>query len=209
MSANSTNKKIIVLISGNGSNLQALIDSCKNNQITGADIVQVISSKPNVYGLERAQKAQIPTHVHSLKEYKAAGKTRKDFDHDLADHIQKLKPDLIVLAGWMLILGPDFVSKFEGKLINLHPSLPGDIIGAHAIDRAYEEAKAGKRTETGIMVHYVIAEVDEGKPIASRKVPILENDSLEALEERIHRAEHELLPEATRMVLEGTAPSFK
>ena len=201
-------KRIVVLISGNGSNLQALIDACANNQIPGK-IIHVISSKPDVLGLQRAQAANIPTYVQSLKTYKSQNKTRQDFDKDLADYIETLKPDLIVLAGWMVILGKEFVELFKGKLINLHPSLPGDIIGANAIERAYQEAKDGQRTSTGIMVHYVIPQVDEGAPIATRSIPILEDDTIDSLNERIHKAEHELLPIATRQVLEGTAPPFK
>ncbi|OMJ28267.1 Phosphoribosylglycinamide formyltransferase [Smittium culicis] len=103
----------------------------------------------------------------------------------------------------MLILSPEFVDAFSRKLINLHPALPGDIEGAHAIDRAYEEFLAGKREYTGVMVHHVVAQVDRGEPILSEKVTIQKGDTLEDLENRIHAVEHILLPKAVTKLLES------
>ncbi|KAJ1669279.1 phosphoribosylglycinamide formyltransferase, partial [Spiromyces aspiralis] len=122
-------RNIVVLISGSGTNLQALIDAAPS---FNARITHVISSKSSAHGLHRATKAGIPTHVHSMLKYKTPNQRitleqRQKFDMDLGDFIEKLNPDLIVLAGWMLILGKEFVHRFEGKIINLHPSLPGDI----------------------------------------------------------------------------------
>ncbi|KAI7834614.1 formyl transferase [Kickxella alabastrina] len=198
-------KKIVVLISGSGSNLQALIDAEQKGELGCGKITLVVSNKKNAYGLTRASNASIPTFVQTLKQYKDAGKTREDFDHDLAQHIERTEaPDLIVLAGWMHILSPAFIDMFRGRIINLHPALPGELDGAHAIDRAYEEFKEGKRLSTGVMVHYVIPEVDKGKPIMTQVIPCVEGDTLEDLENRIHAAEHQILPRAVKQVLAGS-----
>ncbi|KAJ2151927.1 phosphoribosylglycinamide formyltransferase, partial [Coemansia sp. RSA 560] len=158
-------KQIVVLISGSGSNLQALIDA-QQQDCLGGHISLVVSNKKRAYGLTRAANADIPTAVRTLKEYRDAGKSREDFDRDLAEFIASdYAPDLIVLAGWMHILSPAFIDRFRGRIINLHPALPGELDGAHAIDRAYVEFKAGSRSRTGVMVHYVIPEVDKGAPI--------------------------------------------
>ncbi|KAJ1942555.1 phosphoribosylglycinamide formyltransferase, partial [Linderina macrospora] len=189
-------KQIVVLISGNGSNLQALIDAEQQNQL-GGHISLVVSNKKSAYGLERAAKASIPTHTRTLKSYKDQGKTREDFDRELAEYIAaEYSPDLVVLAGWMHILSPGFIDKFRGKIINLHPALPGELEGAHAIDRAFEEFQQGKRQRTGVMVHFVIPEVDKGEPILTQEIPCVEGDTLENLEDRIHAVEHQILPKA-------------
>ncbi|KAJ2613643.1 phosphoribosylglycinamide formyltransferase [Coemansia sp. RSA 1365] len=195
-------KNIVVLISGSGSNLQALINAEAKGQL-GGRISLVVSNKKAAYGLVRAAEANIPTLVRTLKEYKDNGKSREDYDRDLAAHIEATQtPDLIVLAGWMHILSPAFIDQFRDKIINLHPALPGELDGAHAIDRAYEEFKAGTRTRTGIMVHHVIPEVDKGDPILTMEIPCVAGDTLETLEERIHAAEHQILPRAVRLVLQ-------
>ncbi|KAJ1732718.1 phosphoribosylglycinamide formyltransferase [Coemansia sp. Benny D160-2] len=195
-------KKIVVLISGSGTNLQALIDAEKQG-VLGGKITLVVSNKKAAYGLTRAADAGIPTFIQTLKEYRDSGKSREDFDCDLAKHIASTQtPDLVVLAGWMHILSPAFINFFSGKIINLHPALPGELDGAHAIDRAYSEFVDGQRTETGVMVHYVIPEVDKGEPILTQKVPCVEGDSLEDLENRIHAVEHQILPKAVKLVLD-------
>ncbi|KAJ1854705.1 phosphoribosylglycinamide formyltransferase [Coemansia sp. RSA 1822] len=200
-------KQIVVLISGSGSNLQALIDA-QQQDCLGGHISLVVSNKKNAYGLTRAANADIPTAVRTLKEYRDAGKSREDFDRDLAEFIvSDYAPDLIVLAGWMHILSPAFIDRFRGRIINLHPALPGELDGAHAIDRAYDEFKAGSRSRTGVMVHYVIPEVDKGAPILVEEIPCKEGDSLEDLENRIHAVEHHILPKAVKLVLSGNAKS--
>ncbi|KAJ2849665.1 phosphoribosylglycinamide formyltransferase [Coemansia brasiliensis] len=197
-------KNIIVLISGSGSNLQALINAEQQGKL-GGHISLVVSNKKAAYGLVRAANASIPTTVRSLKQYKDAGKSREDYDRDLAEFIASHDPDLIVLAGWMHILSPAFIDRFPNKIINLHPALPGELDGAHAIERAYDEFKAGTRTRTGVMVHYVIPEVDKGSPILIEQVPCMDDDSLEDLESRIHSVEHEILPKAVKHVLQSSA----
>ena len=193
---------IAVLISGNGSNLQALIDAIQSKQLD-ASIQLVISNSSKAYGLQRAVQAGIPTLVQTLKSYRDLGKSRTEFDLDLAaklkSHFNGL-PNLIVLAGFMHILSPEFLEQFP-HVINLHPALPGAFDGIKAIERAYEAFHQGSITETGVMVHKVIPEVDRGEVVLVEKVPIYEKDTLHDLEERIHQVEHVLIVKATQKIL--------
>ena len=198
---------IAVLISGSGSNLQALIDATQTGKLR-AKIVAVCSNRKAAYGLERAAKAGIPTRTFSLKQFKDQGKTRVDFDVYLAKTIQEeYNPDLVVLAGFMHIVSPEFLSFFPRQnIMNLHPALPGQFDGAHAIERAFEAYKQGQIKHTGVMVHKVIADVDRGQVILERSIPIEEKDTLEDLETRIHSIEHEIIVEgAQKFVDELTA----
>jgi phosphoribosylglycinamide formyltransferase len=201
--ANDTLPTIVVLISGSGSNLQALIDATQNGQLK-ANISGVISNRQKAYGLERARQAGIPTESVSLKRFKDDGKTREDFDDAVALLIaEKYRPDLVVLAGWMHILSPRFLAHFpRNNVMNLHPALPGQFDGAHAIDRAFEAFQQGQIKETGIMVHKVIADVDRGQVILQQPVPILEADTLATLEDRIHTAEHQIIVRGAQAFLD-------
>ncbi|KAI8639068.1 phosphoribosylglycinamide formyltransferase [Parasitella parasitica] len=193
---------IVVLISGSGTNLQALIDATQDGRLKGK-IIAVISNRKNAFGLERAKKAGIPTRTFSLKQFKDQGKTRVDFDVHVATTIQtEYRPDLVILAGWMHILSPEFLSYFNDNVMNLHPALPGQFDGAHAIDRAFEAYQKGEIKNTGIMVHKVIPDVDRGQVILQREVPIEEQDTLEDLENRIHKFEHELIVEGAQVFLD-------
>lgn len=208
MSSAETNdkKKIVVLISGSGTNLQALIDaSQKEGSVLNkqASIVSVISNRTKAFGLERASKAGIPTKVLTLAAAKKEGKTREQFDQELVQIISDYKPDLVVLAGFMHILSADFLDRLNKPIINLHPALPGEFDGAHAIDRAFEAFKEGKTTHTGVMVHWVTKVVDGGKPIITRKIDIEANETLESLETKIHTIEHKIIVEATELVITG------
>jgi phosphoribosylglycinamide formyltransferase len=199
-------KKIAVLISGNGSNLQALIDATINKTLL-AEISVVVSNSSKAYGLQRASDHHIKTVVQTLKSFKDQGKTRLDYDLELvkvikSHFVEESGPDLIVLAGFMHILSKEFIDAFPQRIINLHPALPGAFDGAHAIDRAFEAFQKGEISETGIMVHYVIPEVDRGQVILVQKIPILEKDTLEALETRIHQEEHKLIVGAVKKVLD-------
>lgn len=187
--------RLVVLISGGGSNLQAIIDAIQNQHLN-AEIVLVVSNRKNAYGLERAQSAGIETRYIPLKPYKTAGKTREEYDADLAALVQGYSPDLIVLAGWMHILTSPFLEAFPNQVINLHPALPGSFPGTHAIERAYEAYQAGEIERSGIMVHYVIPEVDAGEVIIKAEVPILPVDSLDDFEARMHTTEHRLIVKA-------------
>lgn len=181
--------KIVVLISGNGSNLQAIIDAIKEGKLA-AEICAVISNKKDAFGLERARQAGIPTlYFPKFKEV-----TREEYDAQLAKAVLQYEPDWIVLAGWMRILGMNFLQNFPNRVINLHPALPNTFPGTHAIERAYEAYLRGEIDCTGVMVHLVPDEgVDVGPVLAQSQVIIQSNDTLEELEKRIHQVEHLLL----------------
>ncbi|KAF9276327.1 hypothetical protein BGZ68_010083, partial [Mortierella alpina] len=180
----------------------ALIDAIANGSLI-AEIPLVISNRSKVFGLERAEKAGIPTKVLALKPYTTAGKTRSEYDADLAQLIVAAKPDLVVLAGFMHILSPAFLDQFPTTpLINLHPALPGQFDGARAIERAFEAYQKGEIKHTGVMVHRVIQEVDGGEPLLVKEVEIKPEDDLAALQERIHSVEHKLLVQGAALVLE-------
>lgn len=193
-------KRLVVMISGSGTNLQALIDACASGALD-ARIAAVVSNRADAYGLDRAGQAGVPTVTFPLTSYRRAGRLRRDYDADLAGLVAAFQPDLIVLAGWMLVLSPAFLNRFPQRVINLHPALPGQFPGTHAIERAYNAFQRGEIDHTGVMVHWVIPEIDAGDVIASAAVNIRPDDTLEDLEARIHAAEHRLIVEATRLAL--------
>ncbi|KAI5849393.1 formyl transferase [Morchella snyderi] len=201
---------ILVLISGSGSNLQALIDATTSTPpLLPAKITHVISNRKAAYGLTRAANAGIPTTCYNLLPYKKAYPTteaaREAYDRDLAAHILKHSPDIVVCAGWMHILSPTCLGPLQEAgvdIINLHPALPGCFDGAGAIERAFEAWGRGEVDKTGVMVHHVITAVDRGTPIVVREVPFVEGDTLERVEERIHAVEHVEIVNATRIALE-------
>ncbi len=195
--------RLVVLISGSGSNLQALIDAVATGTLA-AEIVAVFSNRKAAYGLQRAAGAGIETHYVPFKPYKDANKTREEYDFDLSARVAPYLPDLIVLAGWMHVLSPAFLNVFPDSVINLHPALPGEFVGTHAIERAYEAFQTGEITRTGCMIHYVIPEVDAGPVIGTIEVPIYQTDTLEALQERMHTAEHELIVQCVSDVLQSS-----
>jgi formyltetrahydrofolate-dependent phosphoribosylglycinamide formyltransferase len=192
--------RLVVLISGSGTNLQAIIDAI-DGKILDAKIALVVSNRKAAYGLVRAEQAHIPTLYFPLKPYAELG--RNVYDHDLAAQIKAYDPDLIVLAGWMHVLSTEFLTKFPQQVINLHPALPGQFAGIDAIERSYEAYQRGEVQHAGCMVHYVIPEVDAGDVIAKAVVPITQEDTLESFEARLHEAEHRLLVESIRLVLSG------
>ncbi len=194
--------RIVVLISGGGTNLQALIDAI-NAGVLEAEICLVVSNRKEAYGLERAKNAKFETLYAPLKLYRDAGKSREEYDADLASSIAKFQPDLIVQAGWMHILSSAFLEQFPRRVINLHPALPGEFDGANAIVRAWEAHKNTGLERTGAMIHWVIPKVDAGEVIISREVEFLENDTLNSFEARLHSVEHQLIVEGTRRALES------
>ena len=186
--------RLVVLVSGNGSNLQAILDSCESG-ILAAEVVAVVSNKHSVKALERAESAGVPAVVVSA----VAGETRAEYDTRLTSVVSSFMPDFVVLAGYMRILSMEFLSWFPGQVVNLHPSLPGDIVGVGAIEKAYAEFQSGIRDHSGVMVHFVPDEgVDSGPVLASARVEIAPNDTLEIFEEKMHRQEHQLLVEVLR-----------
>ncbi|MDM7322656.1 MAG: phosphoribosylglycinamide formyltransferase [Gammaproteobacteria bacterium] len=184
--------RIVVLISGHGSNLQALIDAEQRNELGGGHIVAVFSNRANAFGLERARKAGIPTGVLSHKDFPA----REDFDAALMERIDAYRPDLVVLAGFMRILTPAFVHHYAGRLINIHPSLLPKYPGMNTHARAIAAGDA----EHGATVHFVTEGVDEGPMILQGRVPVLPDDTPETLQQRVHAIEHQIYPEAVRML---------
>lgn len=191
--------RLVVLISGSGTNLQAIIDAIAAKTLD-AEIALVISNRKAAYGLARAEQAAIPTLYFPLKPYAEAG--REAYDRDLAEQVKRYVPDLIVLAGWMHIFSPEFLNLFPKQMINLHPALPGQFAGAHAIERTFEAYQRGEVQHGGCMVHYVIPEVDAGEVIAQAVVQFRPEDTLESFEARLHAAEHQLLVDSIRQVIE-------
>lgn len=204
---------ITVLISGSGTNLQALIDACGIAPLQDAQITHVISNKKEAFGLTRAQKASIPTAYHNLvaggykKKYpQDIAKAREDYDVDLAKMISQNDPkaDLVVCAGWMHILSPRFIDALKAAnipIINLHPALPGQFDGANAIGRAWDAYQKGDIVATGVMIHYVISEVDRGEPIITEEVECRDCNAESELEEKIHKVEWKLIVQGTANAL--------
>ncbi len=189
-------KRIAVLISGSGSNLQAMIDAQQANKLSG-EIVAVVSNRPNVLGLERAEKAGIAAITLDHKTFDS----REAFDTALTKKIDHYKPDLVVLAGFMRILTPEFVNHYTGRLLNIHPSLLPKYPGLNTHQRAIE---AGD-TEHGATVHFVTPELDGGPPIVQGKITIESEDTPDRLQQRIHTIEHKIYPLAVRWCCEGKA----
>lgn len=182
-------KSLVVLVSGNGSNLQAILDASTQGRLH-ARVVAVISNKKDAFALERACAAGIPAQA----VVKDAAQTREEYDHVLAEVVSVHQPAFVVLAGWLRVLTPTFLDRFAGKVINLHPALPGTFPGLHAIERAWDAYRAGQITHTGVMIHRVVdAGVDDGPVLATHVVDIRPEDSLPSLEARVHEVEHRLL----------------
>jgi len=185
---------VVVLVSGGGTNLQAFIDAAAEGRLD-IEIRAVISNRPDAYGLERAAAAGIP---NACIEHRAFA-TREDFDAALADAIDDYRPDLVILAGFMRILSPAFVTRFEGRILNIHPSLLPRHPGLNTHQRALD---AGDEWH-GVTVHFVSAELDGGPPILQARVPVLEGDDAESLAARVLAVEHHIYPEAVRLIQSG------
>jgi phosphoribosylglycinamide formyltransferase-1 len=186
-------KSIVVLVSGNGSNLQAIIDACKT-QITGGRVTAVFSNKADVYALERAKKADAGAHFLDPKAFD----TRDAFDQQLMKQIDEYRPDVIVLAGYMRILSGEFVRHYMGRMINIHPSLLPKYPGLNTYQRAIH---AGDE-EHGTSVHFVTEQLDGGPVILQAKVPIFDEDNVETLTERVQTQEHKIYPMVVKWLVE-------
>lgn len=194
--------RFVVLVSGNGSNLQALLDAIAAGTVN-ASIVLVLSSDPEAFALKRAEAAGIPSialpYIRDPRIDKEA--SRVAFETRLSDEISARDPDYIFLLGWMRILGMTFIGRFPGKIVNLHPALPGCFPGTHAIERAWEACARGELSETGVMTHYVPDQlVDAGPVILSEKVIVRAGETLADFERRMHETEHELVIKTARML---------
>jgi len=197
--------RLVILISGNGSNLQAILDACASGELA-ATVVSVISNKADVYGLTRARSAG----VEAIYFDKLENESRRDYDARLAAYLTTCLPDYVILAGWMRLLTSAFLDHFPNRVINLHPALPGMFPGTQAIERAFEAYQHGEIDHTGVMVHLVPDEgVDNGPVLATEIVPIHPTDTLGSLEIRIHRIEHRLLIQTLKTTIathENTTP---
>ena len=185
---------VVVLISGSGSNLQALIDSVAHDG-NPARIAAVICNRAGAYGLERAKQAWITTELLDHKQFDG----REAFDAALIQAIDAHQPDLVVLAGFMRILTPGFVQHYSGRLLNIHPSLLPKHKGLHTHQRAIEAGDS----EHGCSVHFVTEELDGGPLVVQAVLPVMADDTAESLARRVHQQEHQIYPLAVRWFAEG------
>ena len=195
--------RLVVLASGAGTNLDAILDAIAGQRLD-AEVVAVVTNRRDARASDRARRAGIGVSFRPLSPYLAcaAGSAesqpgsagRRRYDADLASAVADAAPDLVVLAGWMHLLSSAFLDRFDGRVINLHPALPGQFPGRSAVADAWSAYRAGRIDHTGAMVHYVPDEgIDNGPVIASVKVPIHPGDTLESLRARVQQAEHELI----------------
>ena len=187
-------KKIVVLISGHGMNLQAMIDACKSSYIN-AKIVGVFSNQSDAFGLQRAKSAGIFHRTFLRSDYA----DNLAMDRHIADEIDNLGADLIVLAGYMKILSPEFTQHFAGKILNIHPSLLPKYSGLHTYQRAME---AGE-TEHGMTIHFVNEKIDGGAIVLQAKVPIFPEDKITDIEDRVKEQEIRFYPLVIKWFVEG------
>ncbi|MCC6147562.1 MAG: phosphoribosylglycinamide formyltransferase [Anaerolineaceae bacterium] len=196
--------RLVVLVSGGGSNLQAVLDACSSGLLP-AEVVSVFSNRAEAYGLTRAKQAGVPA-VFLPQDKKMA---RREYDSILAELVQACKPDWVLLLGWMRVLTTAFLDCFPGRVVNLHPALPGVFPGTHAIERAFEAFQKSEIIQTGIMFHFVVDEgVDCGPVLAQQIIPIHPDDRLEDLEARIHQAEHVMVVAVMKQLLHRSAVRF-
>ena len=187
-------KKIVVLISGNGSNLQAIIDHCESGNING-EITCVVSNKDDAYGIQRAEASNIKTEIINEDKFES----RKDFNEELFNLLLNLNADLIVLAGFMKILNEKTANYFFGKIINIHPSLLPKYPGLNTHTKVIDN----KDKYHGVSIHYVSSQLDAGPLIAQGQIIVNKDESIERLEERIHKVEHMIYPEVIKLICDN------
>lgn len=190
--------RVLACVSGGGTNLQALIDRIEDGTIKGAEIVKVISNNPGVFALERAEKHGIEGCVVSPKEYE----TRAEFNDALLAAVEEAKPDLIVLAGFLVVIPPKMIEKYSGKIINIHPSLIPAFCGTGYYGLKVHEAALERGVKvTGATVHYVDEGTDTGPIIMQKAVEVQEGDTAKVLQQRVmEQAEWIILPRAVQMI---------
>ena len=187
-------KRLVVLISGSGSNLQAILDACGRGRIN-ASVAAVFSNKASAYGLERARRADVPAHALAASDYAS----REEFDRQLIAGIDAYAPDLVVLAGYMRILSPAFVAHYQDRLLNIHPSLLPKYPGLHTHRQAMENGDS----EHGTSVHFVTDELDGGPVVLQAKVPVFADDSEEEVIARVQHQEHAIYPLVISWFVDG------
>jgi len=191
--------RIAVLVSGFGSNLQAILDAVERGDLPGVEVALVVSNRIEAYGIKRALHHGVPVVYFPLAPYTKAGRPRAHYDADLAAILRAFDVTWVVQAGWMHLFSNAFLQHFPSRVVNLHPALPGMFPGMHGIQEAYEAYRQGKIAHTGVMVHLVPDErVDVGSAVAQEEVPIHPEDTLEELEARVHAVEHRLLVQTLR-----------
>ena len=190
-------KRIVVLISGNGSNLQAVLDAIQSGNLVDVSVVAVISDRKHAYGLQRAKENNIPAIYFPFRKNI---EDRNSYDERLATEIEKYCPHFIFCLGFLHVFSQFFVIRFNRKLINLHPALPNTFTGLNCIEKQYEAMVNEEITEAGVMCHYVDSGVDTGEVIATKKISVYKNISLKDFEEAIHEAEHHLVVEVIKTI---------
>ena len=192
-------RRLAVLLSGRGSNFEAIAEAVDSGAIPGAEIVAVISDVPAAVGLERARRRGLPAFPVDRSGFASRG----EHESEILRILEEARPDLICLAGYMRVLSPEFVARHRGRILNIHPALLPKFPGLHAQKRALE---AGE-TVSGCTVHFVDEGTDTGPVILQRTVPVLPGDTEESLSERILVEEHQAYSEAIRRVLSGGVKS--
>ncbi|MDD5006262.1 MAG: phosphoribosylglycinamide formyltransferase [Candidatus Omnitrophica bacterium] len=187
--------KISVFCSGNGTNLQAIINAIKSKKLKSVKIALVVSDNPSAYALVRAKKAGIKTVVVEPLKFS----TKSGFEKEIIKHLKKEKVQLIVLSGFMRIVGKDILSEYKNRILNIHPALLPSFKGAHGIKDAFDY---GAKV-TGVTVHFVDERTDHGPIILQEAVPVKKDDTLKSLEERIHKVEHKLYYKAIQLFASG------
>ncbi len=190
--------RVVVLVSGGGTNLQAIIDAVNDGTITNTEIVGVVSNNYNAYALERAEKAGISAHIVSPKDFSS----REEFNRALLKAVDDLAPDLIVLAGFLVVIPGEMIDKYENKIINIHPSLIPSFCGTGYYGLKVHEAALERGVKiTGATVHYVDKGTDTGPIIMQKAVEVKEGDTPKTLQQRVmEEAEWKLLPAAINMI---------
>ncbi len=198
--------KLVILISGNGSNLQSIIDAIETGKVN-AEIKAVISSNSEAYGLERATQHGLSTRVIDHRDYQ----DRKQYDDALRHYLESVATDYVVLAGFMRILGPGIIEAFEHRILNIHPSL----LPAHKGLNTYQRALDDKATHHGVSIHLVTAELDDGPVICQATYPVEAGDRVEDLQVKGHRLEHRMYPQVlhwlseNKLTIEGGRPYYE
>ena len=187
-------KQVAIFVSGSGTNMENIAKRVKAGEIN-CEIALIVCDNPNAFALERALRLGLESFVIERKNFKSG----IEFDAKMVEKLKEKRVDFILLAGFMRILGPEFVRTWQGRILNIHPSLLPKYPGAHAIKDAFE----AKEREAGVTVHFVDEGVDSGPIILQRRVPIESNDTLETFEARVHETEYELYPEAVKLFLSG------
>jgi phosphoribosylglycinamide formyltransferase-1 len=188
-------KRVAVLISGRGSNMAALIEAAKDKNYP-AEIVLVVSNRPNAEGITYARKAGIATTIINHTDY---GKNREAFEHALQAVLEGSGVEIVCLAGFMRLFTPRFIARWEGRMLNIHPALLPNFKGLHT----HEQALAGGAKTHGATVHFVTAEMDAGPIVCQAAVPVLEGDTAETLAARVLTVEHKIYPLALKWLAEG------